>query len=159
MSGQSIERLVANQWAEHLDADDEEVLGFWKRAVESFSDSTAPRLSRTGQFKQLYDAARQGVVAFAAAHGYRAKGAAGQHQHIFAAGAALAPDELKDAINGLQIQRSIRHDLEYGTQRSVSEEEISDLRRAVCELLNELASEIRRIRPGLLKRVKKLKCP
>jgi hypothetical protein len=67
MTGPSIEQLVANRWAEPLAADDAEVLGLWHRAIESFDDSTAPRMSRTGQFKQLYDAVRHGVVAFNAA--------------------------------------------------------------------------------------------
>ena len=91
MTGPTIEQLIANRWAEAVVADDAEVLGYWRRAIESFVDSTAPRLSRTGQFKQLYDAARQGVVAFNAAHGYRAKGTGDHHQHTFATGVALAP--------------------------------------------------------------------
>lgn len=94
MTGQTIEHLVAIHWAEPLHADDAEVLGFWRRAIESYEDSTTPRLSRTGQFKQLYDAARQGVVAFNAAHGYRAKGTSDHHQHTFAVGVALAPPAL-----------------------------------------------------------------
>ncbi|HEX8360062.1 MAG TPA: hypothetical protein VF613_08145 [Longimicrobium sp.] len=81
MSGPIIEHLVADRWAEALEADDPEVLGFWRRAIESYEDAAAPRVSRTGQFKLLYDAARQGVVAFNAAHGFRALGAANHHRH------------------------------------------------------------------------------
>lgn len=158
MTGPTIEHLVANHWAESLVADDAEVLGFWRRAIESFEDSTAPRLSRTGQFKQLYDAARQGVVAFNAAHGYRAKGTTDHHQHTFAAGVALAPEQLKSAIAGMQVQRGLRHDLEYGAYRMVSPKEVDDVRESVCALLNGLADEIRRIRPALKQPVKKLRC-
>ncbi|CAA9345659.1 MAG: hypothetical protein AVDCRST_MAG68-3304, partial [uncultured Gemmatimonadetes bacterium] len=107
------EHLIAIRWVEALDADDAEVLGFWRRAVESYGDAATPRVSRTGQFKLLYDAARQGVVAFNAAHGYRALGAANHHQHTFAAGIALAPEALQSAIAGMQVQRGVRHDLEY----------------------------------------------
>lgn len=142
MSGSPIEQLVANHWAERVEADDEEVLGFWSRALESFADSGVPRLSRAGQFKQLYDAARQGVVAFNAAHGYRARGAGNHHQHTFAAGVALAPEELKGMIGGMQVQRGLRHDLEYGAHREVSEGEVSRVRATVCALLNRLAEEI-----------------
>lgn len=90
MTGQTIEHLIANQWVERLEADDAEVLGFCQRAIESFGDAATPRLSRTGQFKLLYDAARQGVVALNGAHGYRARGSANHHEHTFAAGAVLA---------------------------------------------------------------------
>jgi hypothetical protein len=158
MTGQSIEHLIANHWAEPLDADDQEVLGFWRRAIESFEDSTAPRLSATGQFKNLYDAARQGVVAFNAARGYRAKGAAGHHQHTFALGVALAPGTLKSAIAGMQVQRGVRHDLEYGAHRTVSEAEVGRMRETVCVLLNGLGDEIRQTRPVIEDSVQRLRC-
>lgn len=159
MTGASIDHLVANRWAEPLAADDAEVLGLWRRAIESFDDSTAPRLSRTGQFKQLYDAARQGVVAFNAAHGYRAKGTSDHHQHTFAAGVALAPETLKNAIAGMQVQRGVRHDLEYGARRTVSKEEAGTMRASVCALLNGLADEIRTLRPTIKQSIRKLRCP
>ncbi|HEU4452280.1 MAG TPA: hypothetical protein VFR81_04440 [Longimicrobium sp.] len=158
MSGQSIEHLIANHWAEPLHADDQEVLAFWRRAIESFEDSNVPRLSPTGQFKHLYDAARQGVVAFNAAHGYRAKGAAGHHQHTFALGAALAPEKLKSAVAGMQVQRGVRHDLEYGAHRTVSEEEVGRVRDTVCRLLNGLADVVRNLRPEIQESVRKLRC-
>lgn len=159
MTGQTIEHLVANHWAEPLDADDEEVLGFWRRAVESLHDAGVPRLSHTGQFKQLYDAARQGVVAFNAAHGYRARGATNHHQHTFAAGVALAPDDLKGVIGGLQVQRGLRHDLEYGAHRTVSGEEVTKFRATVHALLNRLVGEIVRLRPALEQRIDTLRSP
>jgi hypothetical protein len=159
MTGPSIDQLVANRWAEPLAADDAEVLGLWRRAIESFDDSTTPRLSRTGQFKQLYDAARQGVVAFNAAHGFRAKGTSDHHQHTFAAGVALAPETLKNIIAGMQVQRGVRHDLEYGAHRMVSEEEAGAMRANVCALLNGLADEIRTIRPAIKQSIRKLRCP
>ncbi len=158
MSGSEIGHLVASRWVEPLEADDAEVLGFWRKALESFDDAAAPRVSRTGQFKLLYDAARQGVVAFNAAHGYRALGAANHHQHTFAAGAALAPEALKKSIAGMQVQRGVRHDLEYGAHRAVSDEQVGTLREGVCALLNGLADEIRRVRPALKQPVKKLRC-
>lgn len=133
------------------------MLGFWQRAVESFEDSTAPCLSATGQFKNLYDAARQGVVAFNAARGYRAKGASGHHQHTFALGVALAPEKLRSAIAGMQVQRGVRHELEYGAHRTVSEAEIGRMRDTVCGLLNGLAEEIRQIRPAIKEPVQKLR--
>ncbi|HWK88816.1 MAG TPA: hypothetical protein VNP72_02440 [Longimicrobium sp.] len=154
MSAASIDQLVANQWAERLEADDEEVLGYWRRAVESFEDAGALRLSHTGQYKQLYDAARQAVVAFNAAHGYRARGASAHHQHTFAAGVALAPAELRSPIAAMQAARSVRHDLEYGGTRTLSGDEITKMRDSVSVLLNGLAGEIRRLRPALKERVK-----
>lgn len=158
MTGQTIEHLVANQWVERLDADDAEVLGFWQRAIESYEDSATPRLSRTGQFKLLYDAARQGVVALNAAHGYRARGAANHHEHTFAAGAVLAPDPLKNSISALQVERGVRHDLEYAAHRTVTDEKVGNMRESVCALLNGLANEIRRLRPALKQPIKKLRC-
>lgn len=157
MTGQTIEQLVANHWAEPLQADDLEVLGFWNRALESYADSGAPRMSRTGQFKQLYDAARQGVVAFNAAHGYRAKGTGNHHQHTFAAGGALAPVDLKDPILKMQVYRGVRHDLEYGAARMASEEEVAALRATVRALLNRLAEEIHLLRPALGRQVEKVR--
>lgn len=159
MTGQTIAHLIEIRWAEPLEADDAEVLGFWRRAVESFDDASAPRVSRTGQFKHLYDAARQGVVAFNAAHGFRAKGTSDHHQHTFAVGAALAPEGLKGAIAGMQVQRGVRHDLEYGAHRTISAEEVGQVRGSVCTLLNGLADEVRRIRPGIQQAVRKLRCP
>lgn len=159
MTGQTIGHMIANHWAEPLDADDAEVLGFWRRAIESYEDSAAPRVSRTGQFKHLYDSARQGVVAFNAAHRFRAKGTADHHQHTFAVGVALASESLKNAIGGMQVQRGVRHDLEYGAHRMVTEEEVGRVRDSVCALLNGLADAIREIRPGLRASVKKLRCP
>jgi hypothetical protein len=105
MSGSPIQHLVDNGWAEPLDADDAEVLGYWRRAVESFEDASAPRVSRTGQFKHLYDAARQ----------------------------AWSPSSRRT-----------------GT---------APLRANVCRLLNSLGDEIRRARPAIAARVRKLRCP
>lgn len=158
MTGQSIEHLIAHRWAERLDADDAEVLGYWRRAAESFEDAAVPRLSPTGRFKLLYDAARQGVVAFGAAHGYRALGSGNHHQHTFAVGAALAPGTLKSAIAALQVHRGVRHDLEYGAHRTVSESQVAALRESVCVLLNGLAEEVRRLRPSITASIAGLRC-
>jgi hypothetical protein len=158
MTGQTIEQLVANQWVERLDADDAEVLGFWHRAIESYDDAATPRLSRTGQFKLLYDAARQGVVALNAAHGYRAKGAANHHEHTFAAGTVLAPEALTGSIAAMQTERGVRRDLEYGAHRTVTEAKVGEMRDSVCALLNGLADEIRRLRPALKQPIRKLRC-
>lgn len=95
MSDPALARLLADGWVEEIAADDAEVLGFWRRAVESYEDATVARLSRRGQFKLLYDAARQGVVTLLASHGYRARGATAHHQRTFAAGVALAPEALR----------------------------------------------------------------
>jgi hypothetical protein len=158
MSGQRVEQLIANHWAEAVAVDDKEVLGFWQRAIESFEDSTAPRVSRTGQFKHLYDAARQAVVAFNAAHGFRARGTSDHHQHTFSLGVALAPENLGGMIAEMQLQRGVRHNLEYRAHGWVTEEEVRELRDNVCKLLNGLANEIRRIRPAIKQAVKKLRC-
>ena len=158
MTGQTIEHLVANRWAEALDADDAEVLGFWRRAIESLRGlhgaAREPDRAVEAPVRR-----RQGVVAFNAAHGYRAKGTSDHHQHTFAVGVALAPEPLKRAIGGMQVQRGIRHDREYGAHRMVTEEEIGAVRDSVCTLLNGLADEIRQVRPAIKQAVKKLRCP
>jgi hypothetical protein len=158
MTGQSVHHLVANRWAEPLRADDAEILGLWSRAAESFEDAAAPGLSPTGCFKLLYDAARQGVVAFAAAHGYRALGAGNHHQHAFALGATLAPEPLRSPIAALQVQRGVRHDLEYGARRTVSPAQVDAFRADVLALLASLAEETRGVRPGLAPQLPRFTC-
>lgn len=154
MSNRVIDRLVEGRFLERVVVDDREVAGLWARALESYQDSEAPRLSRTGIFKQLYDAGRQAVATLVAAHGYRTRGAAGHHQSTFAAGAALAPEELSSLIKQLELFRGRRHDLEYSAFGEVSGPEVAEMRELVRAVINEAVLPLRTLRPELGERVK-----
>lgn len=153
MSNRVIDRLVEGRFLEAVTVDEREVAGLWARALESYHDSEAPRLSRTGAFKQLYDAGRQAVATFVVAHGYRTRGAAGHHQTTFAAGAALAPDELSGLVKRLELMRGRRHDLEYSAFGEVSGEEVAEMRELVRSVINEAVGPLRTLRPALGERV------
>lgn len=156
MTAPAIARLLEGRFLETVEIDDQEVAGLWARALESYRDSEAPRLSRTGAFKQLYDAGRQAVTALVAAHGFRARGTAGHHQSTFAAGAALAPEELARLIRRLELSRGVRHELEYSAFGEASVEEVEELRELVRSTINETASQLRALRPAVRQRIGKL---
>lgn len=153
----SLERLREAQLIEEIAADDEEIAGLWSKALESYGDSGARPLSRTGAFKLLYDAGRQAVTALVHAHGYRTKGTSAHHQAIFAAGAALAPQPLSGLIKRLELQRGTRHDAEYSARRQIEDEDVSRMRALVREVINDTASVLRNLRPSLRRRIKKLR--
>lgn len=59
----------------------------------------------------------------------------------------------------MQTHRGLRHEVEYSAHGEVSEPEVTRMRATVCELLNGLADEIRRLRPEIKRSVRKLRCP
>lgn len=153
----SLERLREARFIEEVAADDEEIVGLWSKALESYGDSGARPLSRTGAFKLLYDAGRQAVMALVHAHGYRTKGTSAHHQAIFAAGAALAPESLSSLIKQLELQRGTRHDAEYSARREIGDEDVERVRTLVWAVINDTASVLRSLRPYLRSRIKKLR--
>ncbi len=135
MMSDPLERLREARFIEEIAADDEEIAGLWSKALESYGDSGARPLSRTGPFKLLY------------AH----------HQAIFATGAALAPESLSSLIKQLELQRGMRHDAEYSARREIEDEDVERMRALVRDVINDTASVLRNLRPGLRRRIRKLR--
>ncbi|HUF50216.1 MAG TPA: hypothetical protein VMN60_05250 [Longimicrobiales bacterium] len=157
MNRSAIERLLESRMIEAIQADDDEVVGLWRKAIESCGDSEVGGMSRDGVFKLLYDAGRQAATAFVAAHGYRAKGASGHHHSVLAAAAALASESHADFFKQMDLQRGRRHEIEYSAYSEIDAEDIEELRGLVRSLINETAAALRKVRPSIKQRIRKVR--
>jgi hypothetical protein len=153
----AVERLLESRMIEEVQADDDEVTGLWRKAIESYGDSEARGISKDGAFKLLYDAGRQAATAFVAAHGYRAKGGLGHHHSVLAAAAALASGSHADLFMQMDLQRGRRHEIEYSAYSEIDAEEIDELRGLVRSLINETAASLREVRPEIKQRIRKVR--
>ena len=157
MSQNAIERLLESRMIEEVHADDDEVAGLWRKALESYGDSEVRGMSKDGVFKLLYDAGRQAATAFVTAHGYRAKGTAGHHHSVLAAAAALASESHADLFKQMDLQRGRRHEIEYSAYSEIDAKDIDELRGLVRSLINETAASLREVRPSIRKRIREIR--
>lgn len=149
----AIERLLESRMIEAMQADDDEVAGLWRKAVEPYGDSEVRWMSKDGVFKLLCAARRQAATAFVAAHGYRAKGTSGHHHSVLAAAAALASESHADLFRQMDLQRGRRHEIEYSAYSEIDAEDIDELRGLVRSLINETAAALREVRPSIKQRI------
>jgi hypothetical protein len=112
VSAEDIERLVAERSLAHESFDDEQVAGFWAKAVASFRDAQAQGISPDGRLQLAYTAGLQGTFAVLASRGLRVKSTA-SHYKAFYALQKLDQPEIRGYAASFDELRAIRHESIY----------------------------------------------
>lgn len=142
--------LQSRDLAEHA-AEDDEVVWMWEKAVMGIRNSTRG-LDPPIEFAVAYTAAFQAATAVLFACGYRASGR-DHHHNTFAAVKALGTGDLARSADELDALRLDRHESVYGTESTISDERLSQLRSAARQLLSSGLQRIRSERPALEERL------
>ena len=153
MSQEDIDRLVAERSLAREQFDDDDVAGFWAKAVSSFADARIPAISRDGAFQHAYTAALQATLAVLAAHGLRVKSTANHYKAFF------AMQKLDDALrpHGILFDklRAIRHESVYepGEDETEIAEQLAQALATIPPALAEMGASILAVRPILTNRL------
>jgi len=150
-----IQQLIADHKIEERSATDEEIAGFWSKAMVGYQDARITSISLEARFERAYTAARTAAVTVLRVHGYRVKGGEGHHYLAFYAANLLADQaDLADAFVEADTMRSIRHDIQYGYEDDLGPEEMEAALDLVERVLDGAARHIRHRRPDLKNRIK-----
>jgi hypothetical protein len=112
MSAEDIERLVAERSLAREPFDDEQVAGFWAKAVGSFRDAQVQGISADGGLQLAYTAGLQGTFAVLASRGLRVKSTASHYKAFYALQKLDQPD-LRSYAASFDELRAIRHESIY----------------------------------------------
>jgi hypothetical protein len=153
VSNAEIDRLLEERSLVREAFDEEQVAGYWTKAVVSFRDAQAKGISSDAAFQLAYTAALQATLAVLAGHGFRVRAAANHYMAFYALqklSASLRTHGL--AFDGL---RRTRHESIYEPEHD--EEEMSRvLGQAVSTIRSALPAirdEILTVRPSLESRL------
>lgn len=142
--------MLDSRELEELPAQDEEVIGMWRKAARTFRSAATVGLDEDpdSQFTLLYQSALQGATAVVRAAGYRVRG---EHNHhiTFAAVAALGLGDLSEAARDLNIMRQRRHAAVYDWEATAKPEQVAELRDTTLRLLRGADSWLRGQRDSL----------
>lgn len=150
MSNQDIDRLVAERSLVREPFEDEEVAGYWAKALGTFADAQAEGLSSGSAFQLAYTAALQATLALLAAHGLRVRSAANHYMAFYAMQKLGA--RVRNHALAFDALRLTRHQSVY--EPGHDEQDIRErLGRAIEKVRNTLPvirSAILEVRPALV---------
>lgn len=110
-------------------ADDNEVLGFWRKALVARDDARNASASPDNRLLRAYDAARLAAMAVMREAGYRTRGSESHHFLTFEVARSLVGDaELRRALDAMNSLRKVRHEVEYEAEGEVDEEMVEKAR-------------------------------
>jgi hypothetical protein len=156
----TIQRHLEARRLEERAADNVEVLGFWGKALEAYTDARNSSSSLDNRFLRAYDAGRIAAVALVRAAGYRVRGGEGHHYVTFDVARTLAEDpELRRALEEMNGLRTLRHDVEYEYEDDVGAEAVGTALRVAERVINLGAKHLRVARPALEKRIRMVRSP
>jgi hypothetical protein len=137
MTSYRIRRLLDDRDLEERAAPDEEVAGFWKKALRAYHDSRVPGLSPQGSFNAAYEAALDAATALIREAGYRVQSRTRHHWAAFYAVQGLGDSALEDLGADLDAARGDRHENVYQPEddEAVAARRRDDLHRVLQALL------------------------
>jgi hypothetical protein len=148
VSNPEIERLVQDRSLIRESFDDEQVAGYWAKAMSSLVDAQADRLSTDGAYQMAYTAALQASLAVLAAHNLKVRGTS-NHYMTFHAVQRLNPT-MRDCGRKFDALRLARHQSIYEPEHD-EVESVNRLARAMDALrvgLPASRAEIVAVRPA-----------
>jgi hypothetical protein len=117
--------LEGRRLEEHA-ADDEEVLGFWKKALIARTDAINATTSLENRLLRAYDAARLAATAIVRVAGYRTRRTDSHHHVTFdVARSVVADRDLRRALDGMNSLRKVRHEVEYEPEGEVDDKTLA----------------------------------
>lgn len=158
--GPTILRHVEGGKAERRPADDDEVVGFWNKAIVAYGDARLAGASLDARLVRAYDADRIAATAIVRAGGYRVRGGEGHHYVTFDLARALVADaELRGAFHTMNGFRTHRHALEYEPEDEVDGAVVNDVVGTAAIIINTGADHLRGLRPAARARFGKVRPP
>jgi hypothetical protein len=131
-------------------ADDDEVLGFWKRALIARADAGNASSSPENRLLRAYDAARIAALAIIRAAGYRTRGAESHHFITFDVARSVVRDAgLRNALATMNSLRKVRHEIEYEAEGELDESTVAQAVAVAEQVISEGAQHLRAQRPNL----------
>lgn len=136
MTSPRLRRLLDGHEIEALAAPDDEVAGFWRKALRAYRDSRLPGLSPASGFNLAYEAALDTATALVREAGFRVKTSRAHHWATFYALQGLDDTTLARLAQDLDAARTERHENVY----EADEDDVLAARRrdALHEVLAEL---------------------
>jgi hypothetical protein len=154
VSNADIERLVHDRSLIRESFDDEQVAGYWAKAMASLADARAAGLSVDGRYVMAYTAALQAALAVLAAHDLRVRGTS-NHYMTFHALQKLN-STLRQCGQRFDALRLTRHQAVYEPEHDEAEMETL-LARALDALrvgIPACRAEIIAVRPSVSERLR-----
>jgi hypothetical protein len=149
-----IEGLLRDRRLEEREADDDEIVGFWKKAELAYHDARNASNSLEGRFDRAYTAARTIAVAVVRAAGYRIRGES-HHFVSFHAARSLADDaDLQKSFAEAEGLRGLRHEVDYGYESTLEVSDVEAAVKLVERMFDRGARHLRARRPALKKRIR-----
>jgi hypothetical protein len=154
----TIQSHLAARRLEERAADDAEVLGFWRKALQAYGDARNASASLENRFLRAYDAGRIAALAIVRAAGYRAKGSESHHFVTFDVARSLVGDVgLASALNEMNGLRTLRHTVEYEPEDDVHADAVDAAVHVAEKVIDLGAKHLREARPSLGKRIRMVK--
>ena len=131
-------------------ADDQEVAGFWSKALTAFEDAVNPSSSLENRLLRAYDAGRIAASALVREAGYRTRGGEGHHYVTFDVARSLVADaDLRRALDEMNSMRKVRHTVEYEADDNVEESMVERARRLAEQIIGLGGRHLRERRPHM----------
>jgi hypothetical protein len=131
-------------------ADDNEVLGFWRKSLIAHEDARNTSVSPENRLLRAYDAARLAALAVMREAGYRTRGSESHHFVTFEVARSLASDaELRRALDAMNSLRKVRHEVEYEAEGEIDEAAVEEARQIAERVISLGAEHLRSKRPHL----------
>jgi hypothetical protein len=151
----TVQNHLASRRLEERPAQDDEVLGFWRKALQAYGDARNASSSLESRFLRAYDAGRIAALAIVRAAGYRTRGAESHHYVTLDVARSLVSDpELAAALNELNVIRNLRHAVEYEYEDDLDANAVASAVRAAEKVISLGAKHLWVTRPTLGKRIK-----
>lgn len=152
----TIQNHLDGRRIEQRPALDEEVQGFWSKALTAYADAMNPSSSVENRLLRAYDAARIVALAIVREAGYRMRGAESHHYVTFdVARSVVAEPDLRRALARMDGLRKVRHAVEYEAEDEVDEPLMEDACRIAEQVLRLGADYIQAARPAIAKDIAK----
>ena len=133
-------------------AEDAEIVGLWRSALEALGDAKVAGASASGRLIRAYDAGRLAAFAIVRSQDLRVR-AANHHELIIAVAGMVGGRQLKEGLDTLDRFRKLRNHLEYGWEHRASEADVVQALAAVRRILEEGVRGLVAHRPTLTGRI------
>jgi hypothetical protein len=147
----TVQNHLASRRLEPFAAEDQELSGFWRKALIAHADAHNASTSPENRLLRAYDAGRLVALMIVQAFGYRTRGGDGHHFVTFEVARSLSSDpELRRALDAMNSLRKFRHAIEYEADDDVDEPIVTEACRLAGQILELGALLLRERRPQLV---------
>ena len=146
----TIEKHIEARRLEPRPARDQEVLGFWTKAVTALGDAMNPGSSLDNRLIRAYDAGRIAAFGLVRDAGYRTRGGEGHHYVTFDVARSVVTDpDLRRVLAEMDGLRKVRHSVEYEAHDDVDEPTVKEACRLAKQIIELGTKHLRERRPAL----------